>query len=180
MCSSDLPILGERVDRFRWAAVVVGFGGALIIVRPGAADAATWAAPLLLGSAICTGFYQLCTRILAGQDRAETTSLWAGMVSGLTITAVIPFFWSMPHGWLVWTLALVIGAIGGSGHFLLAKAFERAPASVLSPFNYLQLPGATLTGFAIYGVLPDATTWVGAAIIVAAGLTIAYREKIAK
>ena len=170
------PVLGERVGPHRWGAVVAGFAGALIIVRPGMGDTQSWAAPMLLGSACCTGLYQLLTRRLAGHDRAETTSVWAGLISGGTIALVAPFVWVTPDLWWVWVLAIMLGVIGGTGHFLLAMAFERGPASLLSPFNYLQLPGATVTGFALYGDLPDGITWLGAGVIVAAGLYIAYRE----
>ena len=170
------PLLGEKVGLHRWGAVLMGFTGALIIIRPGVGGSATWGALMLVGSACCTGMYQLFTRKLAGQDRAETTAIWAGMVSGGSITLLVPFVWSLPTVWWVWVLFLSLGLIGGTGHFLLARAFERGPASLLSPFNYLQLIGATATGFVLYGDLPDAITWIGAGVIVAAGLYIAWRE----
>ena len=150
------PALGERVGPHRWVAVVVGFAGALIIVRPGAAGASTPAALMLLGSATCTGLYQLLTRKIAGHDRAETTAICSAMVSGGVVTVTIPFVWTTPDLWWVWVLAIAIGVIGGTGHFLLAMAFGRGPASLLSPFNDLQL--------------------LGAAVIVAASLYIADRE----
>ncbi len=170
------PALGEKVGPHRWGAVAVGFAGALIIVRPGAEGASSLAALMLLGSATCTGLYQLFTRKLAGHDRAETTSIWSGVVSGGVVTVTMPFVWATPDHWWVWALAAALGVIGGTGHFLLAMAFERGPASLLSPFNYLQLLGATVTGYTLYGDLPDGVTWIGAAVIVAAGLYIAYRE----
>ena len=170
------PALGENVGPHRWGAVVVGFAGALIIVRPGAAGASSWATLMLLGSACCTGLYQLFTRKLAGQDRADTTSIWSGIISGLAVTVTMPFYWTTPDLWWVWALSIAIGAIGGTGHFLLTMAFERGPASLLSPFNYLQLLGATVTGYTLYGDLPDGVTWFGASVIVAAGLYIAQRE----
>lgn len=170
------PVLGEKVGLHRWGAVAVGFAGALIIVRPGMGDTTSWATPMLLGSACCTGLYQLFTRRLAGQDRAETTSVWAGLISGGAIGLLAPFVWITPDLWWIWALAIALGVIGGTGHFLLAMAFERGPASLLSPFNYLQLLGAAVTGYTLYGELPDSMTWLGAGVIVAAGLYIAYRE----
>ncbi len=131
---------------------------------------------MLLGSACCTGLYQLLTRKLAGQDRAETTTLWSGLICGGVVTMVVPFVWSTPGAWWIWAIAIAIGAIGGTAHFLLTKAFERGPATLLSPFNYLQLLGASVTGYTLYGALPDAMSWAGAAVIVAAGLYIAHRE----
>ena len=170
------PILGERVGLHRWGAVLAGFIGALIIIRPGAGDGAQWGALMLVGSACCSAMYQLFTRKLAGQDRAETTNIWSGLVSATVISVLIPFVWETPAELWLWALFLSLGVIGGTGHFLLTKSFERGPASLLSPFNYLQLIGAALTGYALYGLLPDAWTWGGAGVIVAAGLYIAYRE----
>ena len=170
------PALGERVDRHRWGAVVVGFAGALIIVRPGTEGASSLAALMLLGSATCTGFYQLFTRKIAGHDKAETTAICSALVSGGVVAATLPFVWTAPGPWWVWAVSIAIGIVGGTGHFLLAMAFERGPASLLSPFNYLQLLGATVTGYTLYGALPDSITWLGAGVIVVAGLYIAYRE----
>ena len=176
----SVPLLGEKVGAHRWGAVCAGFLGALIIVRPGigsgAGDETGWAAALLVGSACCTALYQIFTRKLAGQDRAETTNIWSGLVSATVISVLIPWFWTMPAEPWLWALFLSLGVIGGTGHFLLTKAFERGPAALLSPFNYLQLLGATLTGYVLYRQLPDATTWAGAAVIVVAGLYIAWRE----
>lgn len=169
------PVLGENVGPHRWGAVIVGFAGAPIVVRPGIGGAGSWAALMLLGSATCTGLYQLLTRKLAGQDRAETTSVLSGLIGGGVVTLAIPFVWTTPDHWWVWALSLALGVIGGTGHFLLTMAFERGPASLLSPFNYLQLLGATVTGYTLYGDLPDRVTWLGAAAIVAAGLYIGFR-----
>jgi drug/metabolite transporter (DMT)-like permease len=171
------PLLGERVGLHRWAAVAAGFCGALVIIRPGIGDAAQWGALLLLGSAGCGAVYQILTRRLAGQDRAETMNIWSGMVGSVIVSAMVPFVWRMPGEAIAWALFIGLGLIGGYAHYLLAKAFERGPASLLSPFNYLQLLGATFTGYALFGQLPDAFTWLGAAIIVAAGLYVARRER---
>ena len=171
------PLLGERVDAHRWGAVVAGFIGALIIIRPGAGEGVEWGALLLVGSACCAAMYQIFTRKLAGQDRAETTNIWSGLVSASVITVLIPGFWTMPAEPWLWALFLSLGVIGGTGHFLLTKAFERGPASLLSPFNYLQLIGATFTVYFLYRQLPDRITWAGAGVIVMAGLYIAYRER---
>ena len=170
------PALGEKVGPHRWGAVVLGFAGALIIVRPGGEGASSLAALMLLGSATCTGFYQLFTRKIAGHDRAETTAICSALIGGGAVSVTLPFVWTAPGPWWVWAVSIVIGIVGGTGHFLLAMAFERGPASLLSPFNYLQLLGAAVTGYTLYGDLPDGTTWLGAGVIVSAGLYIAYRE----
>ncbi|MGE0416474.1 MAG: DMT family transporter [Acetobacteraceae bacterium] len=170
------PLLGERVGLHRWAAIVAGFVGTLIIIRPGGGSMDQWSGLLLVGSAICAALYQVITRRLAGQDHAETTSIWTGFVGTCIVLAMSPFFFTLPTHWLDWGLFLSMGIIGGSAHYLLTKAFERAPAALLSPFNYLQLLGATFTGWVLYRNLPDEWTWAGAAVIVGAGLYIARRE----
>ena len=177
------PLLAEKVGLHRWIAILVGFAGTLIIIRPfGAAggsmggDGTQWGALLLLGSAVASAMYQLMTRRLAGQDHAETTNIWSGFVGTCVVVAMSPFFFTLPDKWHHWALFLSMGIIGGSAHYLLTKAFERGPAALLSPFNYLQLLGATVTGYVLYRSLPDGWTWAGAAVIVGAGLYIARRE----
>jgi drug/metabolite transporter (DMT)-like permease len=170
------PVLGEKVGLDRWVAILTGFVGTLIIIRPGADTGDQWGAALLLGSAATSALYQLMTRRLAGQDHAETTNIWSGLVGTCIVLAMSPFFFTLPDRWYHWALFISMGIVGGSAHYLLTKAFERAPAALLSPFNYLQLLGATLTGYVLYAALPDLWTWIGAGIIVAAGLAIARRE----
>ncbi len=185
----SVPLLGEKVGAHRWSAVLAGFLGALVIIRPGMGndgmgndgmgnggmgDGTEWGAPMLVGSACCTALYQIFTRKLAGQDRAETTNIWSGLVSATVVRVLIPWFWTMPAGPWIWALFLSLGVIGGTGHFLLTKAFERGPAALLSPFNDLRLPGATFTGYFLYRQLPDLAT--GAGVIVVSGLYSAWRE----
>ncbi len=170
------PLLGEKVGLHRWAAILAGFIGTLIIIRPGGGGVDQVGGLLLIGSAICSAMYQLMTRLLAGQDHAETTNIWSGFVGSCVVVAMSPFFFTLPTRWTDWALFLSMGIVGGSAHYLLTKAFERAPAALLSPFNYLQLLGATLTGYVLYRNLPDHWTWAGALVIVGAGLSIARRE----
>ena len=171
------PILGEKVGLRRWTAVAVGFAGALVIIRPGGADVVHEAALFIAGSACCGAFYQIITRKLAGQDHAETTNIWSGLVGGAVMCVLVPFSWQTPAEPYLWALFISMGLIGGMAHYILTKAFERGPASLLSPFNYLQLIGATGTGYVLFGGLPDGLTWVGAASIVGAGLYVAQRER---
>ncbi|MBM3492443.1 MAG: DMT family transporter [Alphaproteobacteria bacterium] len=170
------PLLGERVGLHRWAAVAAGFAGALIIIRPGFGGTVQGAALLLVVSAGCSAMYQIITRKLAGQDHAETTNIWSGLVGSTAICLMVPFVWQTPGEAGNWALFVSLGLFGGSAHYLLTKAFERAPASLLSPFNYLHLLGAAATGYLLFADVPDRWTWIGAAVIVAAGLYIARRE----
>jgi drug/metabolite transporter (DMT)-like permease len=115
--------------------------------------------------------------MVAGHDRAETTNIWSGLVGSCVMLCLLPIYWTAPGRWEDWALFLSMGAVGGFAHYLLTKAFERGPAAVLSPFNYFQLLGATLTGWVLYSALPDGWTWAGASAIVAAGLAVARTER---
>jgi len=93
---------------------------------------------------------------------------------------VVPFYWQTPQSLPHVGMFCAMGLLGAAGHFLVAKAFMYGPAAVLSPFNYAQLIGATALGYLVFGNFPDLWTWVGAAVIVASGLYIAYRETVVK
>lgn len=168
------PLLGEQVGLRRWSAVAIGFVGAMIVIRPGGET--EWAGLLIVASSICAALYQITTRRLAGQDHAETTNIWTGLVGATLMCVLVPFVWETPATPQLWLLFVSMGLVGGIAHYILTKAFERGPASLLSPFSYLQLVGATIAGYLLYGQLPDAWTWIGAAVIVGAGLYVAHRE----
>ena len=174
----SLPLLGEHVGPRRWASVVVGFGGALIIIRPGS-EAMDPAALFALGAAGSYAFYQITTRKLAHSDPPLTTLAYSALVGAIVTSLVVPFFWVQPDaaGWL----AIVgLGLFGGIGHFALIKALESAPAATVTPFGYAALLWATMFGFVIFGDLPDLWTVVGAAVIVASGIYIFHRERAAR
>jgi drug/metabolite transporter (DMT)-like permease len=171
----SVPMLGERVGPRRWAAVLIGFAGALIIIRPGGGTVSAWAL-FIVANATFYAFYQIYSRLLASVDPAETTITYASMVGTVAASLALPFAWRLPDSALDWCAFFGLGLFGGLGHYFVVKAFESAPASVLSPFNYLQLIGATVVGYAFFGDFPDTWTWIGAAVIVASGLYITYRE----
>jgi drug/metabolite transporter (DMT)-like permease len=169
-------LLGERVGGTRWLAVGAGFVGAVVIVRPGM-DSANQAALLVLASAFASALYQILTRKLASQDPAETSITYIAL-AGFVLTSIpLPFVWVTPTS--VWdTLVFVgLGLFGGFGHYFLVRAFELAPAPVVSPFNYGQLIGAGLLSYSVFGQVPDAWTWIGAAVIVASGIFMLYAER---
>ncbi|BBK38430.1 hypothetical protein STAQ_35080 [Allostella sp. ATCC 35155] len=169
------PMLGEKVGIRRWAAVVVGFCGALVVTRPGS-GAVPPEAILLFGSASSYALYQILTKKVAALDRPETSVVYSGVAGTLVMSAVVPFFWIWPHSWLDAALFLSLGLLGGIGHYFVARAFMWGPASVIAPFNYGQIAVATVLGYYIFGHLPDIWTWVGVAIIISSGIYIAYRE----
>ena len=171
----SVPILAEPVGVRRWTAVVIGFIGALIIIRPGLAGF-HWAALLVVGSSSSYALYQVLTRRIAGHDSPATTIAYTAIIGALMTSFVGPFYWVWPDNALDWVLFASLGIIGGTGHYLVVKGFQWGQASVLAPFSYGQLVGATILGYLIFADFPDGWTWLGAAIVIACGIYIAYRE----
>ena len=161
-------VLGERVGRRGWIAVVVGFVGALVIVQPGFGGADR-AALLPLAAGLSFAAYLLITRKLAGTTPALVTQTVTAVVAGLVATAALPFVWVAPTGF---ELALMVGVGVASciGHVLITVAHEHASASTLAPLTYLSIISATIYGYVLFDDLPDLATWAGAAIVIASGL----------
>jgi drug/metabolite transporter (DMT)-like permease len=170
-------LLGEQVGPRRWAAVGVGFVGALIVVRPGHANF-EWHALLIVASTICSSFYQLFSRRYGQTERPDASATVATIVGTLAASPFVPFEWMAPTS--AWHAALFVGMgiMAGTGHYFLTIAYSQAPASVVTPFNYTQLIGSTILGYAVFGDFPDFWTWIGAAVIIASGLYIGYRERV--
>ncbi len=175
----SVPFLRERVGPRRWAAVVVGFAGVLIVIRPGA-GVVHWAALLALGGAFFYAVYQIQTRKLAGHDDPRTTAVYTILLAFVVATIAVPFFWEVPRSTVDWLAFLALGVLGGLAHYFIIKAFQYAEASLLGPFDYGQLIGASILGYLMFGEIPDLWTWIGAAIIIASGLYVAHRETRAK
>jgi len=169
-------LLGEKLGLDRGLAVVIGFVGALIIVRPGFSDQ-TFALMLLLLNAFCSANIQIMSRMLAGYDKALTSNTYMVLVGFVLMTLPLPFVWQNPASWTDILVFCLIGIFGGTGHFFLVSAFEQAPASFVAPFNYGQIVGASLFGYFLFGQLPDLWTWVGAAVIAASSLYVLLRER---
>jgi drug/metabolite transporter (DMT)-like permease len=171
----SVPLLGERVGWRRWSAVAVGFLGMLVIVRPGA-DLALAGGLLVLVSATCFAFYQILTRRLAPYDPPETTIVYTALVAAVAMTCALPFDSRLPDPAIDYLLFAVMGTLGGLGQYFVIKALQYAPVSVAAPFTYTELIWAATIGYLVFGALPDALTWTGAAIIVGSGIYIVFRE----
>ena len=176
------PFLGERVGPRRWSAVIVGFLGALIIIRPGldtpTFDATGSGVLLLTFSAASFAIYQILTRRLSDRDSAETMNVYMPLVGTVILSCTMPLIIVLPMTLVDWTLFLLVGVFGGFTQYFVTKSLEQAPASVVSPYLYGELLIAAILGFAIFGEFPDFWTWVGAAVIAASGVYIAYREGV--
>lgn len=169
------PVLGERVRLGHWLAIGAGFVGALIVIRPGAAGSNPWLV-LVLGSAVCYAAYQVLTRRVGAYDPPETSVTYSALVGTLLLSVVVPFYWATPASLAHWLILLASGPLGGLGHYFVARALQWGPASVISPFHYVQLVGAAAMGYLAFGDAPSVWTWAGAAVIIASGLAIAWRE----
>jgi drug/metabolite transporter (DMT)-like permease len=172
----SVPLLREQVGWRRWSAVCVGFAGALLIIRPGSGyhDPTVL---LLLASSGAYALYQIATRWVMAYDGAATGIIFAALLGSLATTMVLPFVFVMPQSLGDLAMLVSLGCLGGLGHFLVIKAFQAAPASVIAPLGYVELIGTATLGYLIFANFPDALTWVGALIIIASGLYIAMRER---
>ncbi len=168
------PLLGEIVDKHRWIAVIIGFIGVTVVMRPGF-TIFNWVSILPLITALLYAGVQISTRILGRTDAALTTLLYSSACGAIICTIGVLFFWvtpSLPQ----WFLLGWLGFLGAVGHYLMIKAYGLAPASLLAPFDYTTLIWATLLGFFLFGDLPDTMTVLGALIIISSGLYLIRRE----
>lgn len=171
----SVSLLGEKVGVHRWGAVVLGFIGVMIIIRPGM-GIVHWAVILPLITALFWANYQITTRILSRTDSALTTLFYTA-AGGLFFTTIALWLdWVTPT-FKQWLIFAFIGFLGTMGHYFLIKAFELAPASMLAPFNYTSILWSILLGYVIFGDLPDKWTIAGVVIIILSGLYIIQRER---
>jgi drug/metabolite transporter (DMT)-like permease len=171
-----VPLLGEPIGVRRVAACLVGFIGALIILRPGL-GVMHWAAVLPLLSALVYAVFQIATRSLGPTEAPETTLFYTAFVGAAVSSLVVPFFWQ-PIALERWLPMAVIGLVGGAGHYLVIRAYRLAPVGVLAPFGYFNLVVATAVGWLAFGDLPDHWTVLGAMILTGSGLYVLYRETV--
>lgn len=170
------PMLGERITPTRLAAVLVAFAGVLIVIRPGAA-VFHWASLLILGTATCYALYQILTRKVANWDSPETSAVYSALLGSLLMSAVVPFFWRTPDSLLDTLLLTSLGVLGGLGHYCVARAMTYAPANFVSPFQYWQMIGSVTVGYLLFSEIPDRYTWIGASLIIGAGIYIGLPEQ---
>ena len=171
-------VLGETVRLRRWTAIVAGFVGALIVVRPGIVEVGL--GPMLaLASAVATGAVVLILRFVGRTDSSVTTTTLFTVIA--TPIALVPalFFWTWPA---LPTLAVLcgVGVTGNLGQIAFVQALRVGETGVVMPFDYVKLFWIAGLGFALFDQVPSAYTWAGAAIIFGAGAYIAYRERAIK
>ena len=164
------PMLGERVGRLQWVAVLVGFVGVLIVVRPGSSlfQPVTL---LALGSSCSFSLYQLITRKLNRSDSTTTTNFISGMVSVAVTSLMLPFCWVTPT-WYFGALMVVLGMSALVSHLLMTQAYHYARPATLAPFTYTQLLFAGVIGYLFFHQLPDMLGLVGMLVIALGGLLV--------
>ena len=170
------PLLHERAPRARQIASTVGFIGILILLRPGSAVMHP-AVVLLLAAALANALYQLLTRRLL-DEKLPTTLFYSASVGTVVLTLGLPFATDVPRLTAIGIAPLVLlGVLAGIGHWCMTHAYLLAPASLLSPFTYLQILWATAFGYLMFGQHPDRLSALGMAVVVASGVALAMWER---
>src|SRR5258708_6857237 len=152
------PILGERITPMRVAAVVVGFAGVLVVIRPGSA-LFQWASVLLLGSAICYAIYQIIIRRLAGVDHPATSIFYSVLLGAILLSALVPIVWKTPVDWRDWLLLCSLGALGGLAHSFAAPAITYPSPNFLPPFTSTPVIGSVIGVYLMFARGPGLSTW---------------------
>ena len=170
--------LGEKVGFRRWTAVIIGFIGSLIVIRPGFLEI-NLASLAALATGIMYGFYLIITRKLSTSDSPLLTLLITGVVGAILVTLVIPFIWVKPT-LNQWSLMAGIGVFACIGHLFLILSLKYADASKLAPFSYFEIITNIIIGYYFFSDFPDNWTFLGLAIIVISGIYISRREATVK
>ena len=172
-------VLKEEVSPLRWALVAGGFAGTLVILRPGG-TVFSWVILLPLGLVVTNAWFQVLTSRLARTEKPLTMHFYSGWVGTLIASVALPFAWAPLPGWHWWAILCLMGFMGTVGHLFLILAYQRAPASTLTPYLYGQIGFAMLTGWVMFAQVPDLTSLVGMALIAvcgAAGAWLTVRER---
>ena len=167
--------LGEKVGFRRWSAVLVGFVGSLIVVRPGFIEF-NLASLAALGTGMFYGIYLIITRKLHTSDSPLLTLLLTGVVGVVIASSFVPIVWVSPNI-NQWALLALMGIFACLGHLFLILSLKYADASKLAPFGYFEIVTNVILGYYYFGDFPDYWTWIGLSIIICSGVYISFRER---
>ena len=167
--------LGERLDARRWLAIVAGFVGVLLVIRPGS-QAFHPAILLSVGNAILYAAFNMLTWRMVATESAASLQLMSALCATLLLAPWALAGWQWPDGWFTWGVIAICGLCGGLGHFMVAQAHRYASAATLGPFLYQQIIYMTLWGWLIFGQVPGLLVVGGAAIVVLSGLYLLWLE----
>ena len=170
--------LGEKVGIARWIAVLIGFGGTLLIIKPGFVDFEL-ATITALGAGFFYAMFIISTRHLSFQDNPLTTLTLTGIIGLLALSFPTFLFWKAPSQ-EEWLLLGAMGAVGAIGHLLIILSHRLAQASLLAPFSYFEIITNTLIAFYVFSEFPDRVSWLGIFIIIGSGIYVSWRERKAE
>ncbi|WP_313807816.1 DMT family transporter [Sphingobium sp.] len=170
-------VLREHTGVHRWSAVLIGFAGVLIMIRPDSGHFPLNGVAVAICAAVVTASVSLVLRELGRTENAGVIVFWFTLLSVPPLGVAMLFF-GQSHDLATWGLLLLIGVVGGIAQICLTAALRWGPVSVVLPMDYSSIIWTTLLGWAIWGNWPMATTWIGAALIIASGLYIAWREHV--
>jgi drug/metabolite transporter (DMT)-like permease len=171
-------LLGEKVGVRRWTAVIIGFVGSLVVIRPGFLEI-NLASLAALGTGVMYGFYLIITRKLSTSDNPLLTLLLTGLVGLVAVSGIMPFIWVNPN-LSQWSMMAGIGVFACIGHLFLILSLKYADASKLAPLGYTEIIPNVIIGYYFFGNFPDNWTFLGLAIIVISGIYISRREATIK
>jgi drug/metabolite transporter (DMT)-like permease len=169
-------LLRERTGWWRWSAILIGFIGVLIIVQPGSGHVASYGGAVALVAALCTAASTIAIRRLGATEAAATTVFWFGVSSLVPLVMLMPFV-AKAHDSQAWAVIAALSVAGGLGQLLLTGALRLAPVALVMPMDYSSLLWASLLGWLIFHQLPSRWTWLGAPVVIGAGLVILWREQ---
>jgi drug/metabolite transporter (DMT)-like permease len=171
----SVPLLKEHVGPRRWLAILAGFGGVLIVLRPGFVTVGLTTVAILV-SATCYALNAITVRILGRSDSTAAMAFWfmAAVAVGAGLLA-LPGWRAV--GFEYTGLLVALGLTGALGQAFITEAFKCAPVSIVAPFEYSSLFWGLGLDLVIWGALPDPIVFVGAAVIVASGLYLIHRER---
>ena len=167
--------LGERLDARRWLAIVVGFLGVLLVMRPGS-QAFHPAILLSVMNALLYAAFNMLTRRMMATESAAATQLMSALGAAVLLTPWALAGWVWPNGWLAWGVIALCGLCGGLGHFMVAQAHRYASAATLGPFLYQQILYMALLGWLVFGQVPGLMVIGGALTVVLSGLYLLWLE----
>lgn len=172
-------MLREKVGWHRWTAILVGLAGALYMLRPSTSSFVTWGAVGAFVSAIAYALSAVLVRVLTKTETTSSVAVWSMSVMTLVSAAIAWKSWVAVSGSDWWIIA-VIGVTGAIAQLLLIEAFRSAPASVIAPFEYTALLWGIAFDWLVWQVLPHSRVLIGSAIVVASGLYVIWRERLAR
>ena len=170
--------LGEKVGFRRWSAVIIGFIGSMVVIRPGFVEI-NLASLAALGTGVMYGFYLIITRKLSSSDNPLLTLLLTGVIGAIIISFVMPFVWIKPT-LNQWSMMAAIGIFACVGHLFIILSLKYADASKLAPFSYFEIVTNIIIGYYFFSDFPDKWTFLGLFIIILSGIYISRRENIVK